>query len=666
MNALLPFLLKSRDDAEQLFAAAHRRVCVRTDKLIAVLMSLQWPGAVVAAYLIGARSWEGTTSVVHPHLLAAIYLGGLITIPPVALAIFRPGERSTRHVVAACQMLMSGLLIDITGGQIETHFHVFGSLAFLAFYLDWEVLVTATMVILLHHIGMEAYAPLAIFGSTLGSGARLIEHVLWVAFCDCFLITSSVQSLKGLRRITANEAEQKLLLQQAYHDALTGLGNRLMIHQALGEILEQPFEKRAPFALMSIDLDRFKEVNDTLGHGIGDLVLIEVSARIKEAVGEEDIVVRMEGDEFALVLKGCEEPEMAQRCAERIIAAINRPYTCGDNTVQIGVSVGICLSSEGGEDISDLFRHADFALYKAKKSGRNEHCMFDSAMLAETLRQMSLEHRLRLAIHETGMELFYQPIVDTDKRLLGFEALLRWSDSMHGNVSPGEFIPIAEKTGLIVPLGNWVLREACNQAAQWYRSGVTGVRISVNISSLQLVQKDFVPLVFRTLKETGLPPELLDLELTETTLIENHGETMDALQLLHKYGIHLSIDDFGTGYSSFSYLRDMPVHILKIDRSFITGITGSVEARALVVGMIEMAHSLRLRVVAEGVEDEDQMEILRQAECDEIQGWLISKAVPALETRRFMESGPACREMGEAGQTGAALRKSQMLPIAGD
>jgi diguanylate cyclase (GGDEF)-like protein len=619
---------------ERIIWKLHGRICVRTDKLIALLMALQWPGAIIAAFLVSAKTWNGAQSSIHPHVLIAIYLGGLITVLPVVLAFLYPGKRFTRHAIAACQMLMSGLLIHVSGGRIETHFHVFGSLAFLAFYLDWQVLLTATLVTLIDHVAMVYYAPAAIFGTTIGVNERLIEHILWVVFCDCFLITSCLQSQKALRRIATREAMQDLLLHQAYHDALTGLANRLLIQQTLTEMLSGATPEHA-FALMAIDLDQFKEVNDTLGHAIGDLVLIEVSRRILEETCDQDVLARMGGDEFVLVIRECSDAASAERVAGRIVHILSQPFACGGHTIHIGGSIGIRLSGGGSVSIPDLFHHADLALYKAKNNGRNGFCTFDEAMLAETLHQMSLEHRLRIAILDQTMSVYYQPIVTSGSFLLGFEALLRWNDVVHGNVSPAEFIPIAERTGLIVPLGNWVLQQACRQAATWHRSN-RSIRISVNISSLQLAHKDFVSVVLATLKETALPPELLDLELTEGTLIQNHGETRNALDLLHKYGIRFSIDDFGTGYSSLSYLRDLPVHTLKIDRSFVTDIATSDEARLLVEGMIEMAHSLRLRVVAEGVEDSGQMDILRNADCDEIQGFLISKAIPALDAGHFL------------------------------
>lgn len=626
----------------------HSRVCRRTDKLIAMVMSLQWAGAVVAALLVSPRTWEGNVSSIHPHLAAAIYLGGLITIFPVYMAMAHPGERFTRHAIAASQMLMSGLLIHISGGRPETHFHIFGSLAFLALYLDWTVLITATVTTLLNHSIMAYFAPVSIFGTANSPGSRFIEHVLWVVFFDSFLIASCIQSLNGLRAVARREAEQEtllkkqdLLLHQAYHDSLTGLGNRLLINKDLEDRRIRRGVPDESFALLALDLDRFKEVNDTLGHQAGDDILIQVSERIRSQIRDKDTLVRMGGDEFSLILTECDDVTFAEGVAQRVIDSLNLSFKCGTHTVHIGVSIGICLNHGGTTEPAELFRHADLALYKAKNDGRNGFHVFDEAMRTETLHQMSLEHCLRNAVLSEGLRVHYQAIVDTKNGRVGFEALLRWDDPTHGKVGPDVFIPIAEKTGLIVPLGTWVLRKACTQAAEWRRAGKDIRKMSVNVSSLQLAHPEFVSTVLRVLKETGLPAELLDLELTESAMIQNDGPTRKGLELLRKFGVRLSIDDFGTGYSSLSYLRDLPVQTLKIDRSFVRDIATSSEARTLVESMIDMAHTLNLRVVAEGVEDEVQFDLLTKAGCDQIQGFHISRAVSSDEAVLLLNWGQA-------------------------
>ena len=625
-------------ESERILEENKHQLFHRTDRLIASLICLQWPAAIFAALMLAPRTWNGSISHIHPHLVLAVYLGGLFSIPPVLLAFLRPGETYTRHITAACQMLMSGLLIHISGGRLETHFHVFGSLTFLAFYLDWTVLVTATLVTLADHAVMGYFAPAAIFGTSTASGERLLEHVLWVLFFDAFLITSCVQSLKVLRAVARREADQDVLLYHAYHDALTGLGNRLQIQKTLNELRLDRRKDRELFALIAVDLDRFKEVNDTLGHEVGDKVLKQASQRLQEQIRKTDLLVRMGGDEFAIVLNDGVTLKLAEGIASRIIDGMNKPFLCDGHAVRLGASLGICLREKECSADADLFQHADLALYKAKNNGRNNFVVFDELMRAETLRLMSLENRLRAAVIEKSLQIHYQPIVNSDGEMLGFEALLRWSDHLHGSVSPADFIPMAERTGLIIPLGKWVLQEACLQASLWLSSGRRLEKMSVNVSSLQLAHSEFIATVLSALKESGLPPHKLDLELTESTLIKNHGQTFKTLEFLRKFGVKLSIDDFGTGYSSLSYLRELPVHTLKIDRAFMQDIVESTEARLLVEGMVEMAHSLHLKVVGEGVETQQQMDILTKVGCDEIQGFLISRAVPADQARQMLSS----------------------------
>jgi diguanylate cyclase (GGDEF)-like protein len=634
--------LSGQDNAatvDAIFRKEHQRICRRTDRLIALIMCFQWPAAIAAAVWIAPHTWIGNTSSIHPHIWAAIYLGGIITVFPVLLAILRPGEKSTRHLIAVAQMLMSALLIHITGGRIETHFHVFGSLAFLAFYLDWPVLITASAVTLVDHAALGVFYPLSIFGTSIANNWRFLEHVLWVVFCIVFLARSCMLSLAGLREIAKRETEQERLITQAYHDTLTGLPNRLHLQKHMANLLQSDLPTPVEFAIMAIDLDRFKEVNDTLGHLVGDELLIQVGNRLKQETRPTDIVVRMGGDEFVLVLRECTSALLAEKIAERIVTSLNVPFICREHTISIGASVGICLYPHSGQDLVELLDHADLALYKVKNNGRNGFQLFDDGMRDETLLEMSLEHRLRRAIKDSEFEVYYQPLVSIAGTLLGFEALLRWNDPVYGLVQPNDFIAFAEKTGLIVPIGEWVLRQACAQAEQWRRSGQNLSKMSVNVSSVQMVHKDFVSVVLAVLRDTGLPPELLDLELTEHVVIENFEEMRQRMTSLRHIGVRLSIDDFGTGYSSLGYLRELPVHTIKIDRIFVNGIDESPEARSLVEGIIAMAHSLGLKVVAEGVETIKQLEILTQAGSDEIQGYYISRPVPLSDVGLILNAG---------------------------
>ena len=647
LNPLSSFEPKILSEAGLMFRSEYKRICQRTDRMIAALMCLQWPGAIIAAVVIASHP----TSCVPSNIMAAIFCGGAIALCTILLAAFCPGERYTRHIIAACQMGMSGLLIQISGGHIETHFHVFGSLAFLALYLDWQVLATATIVTLVDHSLVGIYWPQAMFGMAMGQHFRIIEHALWVLFCVVFLMISSRQRLSALRILMEREATQEALLHQAYHDSLTGLGNRLQLQTSMQEAWQKTADQGTPFALMTIALDHFKETNDLLGRPIGDALLIEASRRLQGQMRAGDTLVRLGGDEFAVVLGNCLSTNIAEVVATRIISCFKEAFTCVGQTVRLGASIGISHCSDASISVEDLLHHAELALYKVKNTGCNRHLVFDEQMRAETLFEMSMEHRLRVAIREGSMRVHYQPLVNAHGLLLGFEALVRWKDAVHGDIPPNRFIPVAERTGMIIPLGEWVLRQACKQAAAWHQAGHSIVKMSVNVSSVQIAQESFVATVMSVLEETGLRPEFLDLELTESVLIENHGEILKRLAALRRAGVRLSIDDFGTGYSSFSYLRDLPVHTLKIDRSFVSSIEESAETRRLIEGMIQMAHSLHLKTVAEGVENEKQLEILALAECDVIQGFHISKALPAdaagqlMSDRNLQRDAEAAREM---------------------
>ena len=621
--------------ADRIFREQHKRVCIDTERVIIFIMCLQWPAAVAAALWLSPRSWVATTDYVHPHLLAAIFLGGAFTLLPVFMAALMPANRATRHVVAACQMLMSGLLIHLTGGRIETHFHVFVSLALLAFYLDWQILITATLVTVIDHAGMAAFSPNLIYGSTGSVVLRTGEHGLWVVFCIVFLIRSCTRNLAGIREIAERES---LLLHQTRHDDLTGLPNRIQLHEQLDHILQPPVAPGTEFALMALDLDRFKEVNDTLGHHAGDDLLLQVGKRIRHQLRAADTLIRMGGDEFVIVLPAC-DADLAPPIAERLLDTLSTPFTCAGNTVNVSASIGICLFPDSGDDAESLLRNADMALYKVKSRGRNGYQLFDLAMREEVALQRSVEHRLRRAISNNEFEIHYQPLVDIAGDLQGFEALLRWNDPHLGRIAPNDFIPFAEQCGLIVPIGEWVMRNACKQAAMWYSSGHTLKKMSVNVSAVQLASKGFVSMVISALREAGLKPELLDLELTETVIIENCEQARDQLFALRNLGVRISIDDFGVGYSSLGYLRSLPIDTIKIDRHFVNDIERSSDGRSLIEGIITMAHSLDLQVVAEGVENGEQLQILSGAGCDEIQGFYISRPLALADANVILDNG---------------------------
>jgi diguanylate cyclase (GGDEF)-like protein/PAS domain S-box-containing protein len=436
--------------------------------------------------------------------------------------------------------------------------------------------------------------------------------------------------------ITDQKLARETLNLQAMHDPLTGLPNRRQFEEALdialalvkndamkNSVAVKKTETQAggEVAILYVDLDGFKLVNDTMGHGSGDLLLKEVAARIRDCLEDSDLLARVGGDEFTVVLTGLDGPEVPARVARRLLQSFNSPFQIGGREIGIGASVGISRYPLDGSDSSALLQNADTAMYCAKRSGNNRYQFFTSQMRQDAHQRLTIESRLRRALDCREISVQYQPQYElADNNLVGFEALCRWFNPELGHVPPERFIPVAEETGLIVAMGDHVLREACSQALKW-QVGLSPVRVAVNVSAVQFTRAGFVSSVVEILRETGLRPALLELELTESALIRDRDDGIRKMQRLRDLGVRISIDDFGTGYSSLSYLQNMPLDALKIDRSFTMKLGSSQTALSMVRAIIAMARALGLRIVTEGVENYSQVEILRQLGCDEIQGY---------------------------------------------
>ena len=433
------------------------------------------------------------------------------------------------------------------------------------------------------------------------------------------------------RDITDRKAAEERSLFLAYHDALTELPHRALLQDRLTHALAGARRRNEKVALLFLDLDRFKNINDTFGHACGDGVLKEVGCRLRAWAREQDTVARLGGDEFLVMLNGVKDAASAAVAAERLLEAINRDFVVHGQTVSVGCSIGISMFPDHGMDGETLIRNADQALYSAKNNGRGNVRFFTGEMNAQAVERLGLEKNLRLALERDEFFLEYQPQAEiATRRVTGFEALLRWRQPEMGLVPPAKFIPIAENSGLILPIGEWVLRTACTQARRWLDEGLFAVPVAVNVSALQFRQEGFVALIRRVLAETGLPPHLLELELTESLLFSNAEVIPATMRELEEVGLKLAIDDFGTGYSSFTYLRHFRVSKLKIDRSFVRDLALDSDA-AITAAIISMARSLRLEVVAEGVEDEAQMRFLREHGCDQMQGYYFSRPLPVDE-----------------------------------
>ncbi len=417
---------------------------------------------------------------------------------------------------------------------------------------------------------------------------------------------------------------------QATHDALTGLPNRVLLIDRLKQALSRaPWNKKS-VAVLFLDLDRFKIVNDTLGHEAGDELLCQIADRMENCIREGDTISRLGGDEFVIVLTDLAAEEDIPVVAKKFVDALAHPFSLNEQEFFISASIGISLFPAHGDDPFTLMKNADIAMYQAKNSGRNNFLFYDADMNSIDSKRLSLETDLRRALERDELELYYQPQIDIKtSTIIGAEALLRWNHSSLGLVSPMDFIPLAEETGLIVPIGQWVMEQACQQVNAWHHQGLKPIHIAVNIAHRQFNSGSLMLDVKRALSKSGLEARYLELELTEGILAENSHSAINTLNDLKKMGIKLSIDDFGTGYSSFAYLKRFPLNALKVDRCFVKDITQNKDDAAICSAIIAMAHNLNLHVVAEGVEDEEQLAFLKQHDCDFVQGFYYSRPVPA-------------------------------------
>ena len=442
-----------------------------------------------------------------------------------------------------------------------------------------------------------------------------------------------------LADITERKQAEERMRHIAQHDALTGLPNRLALAMRLGQLLPEARRHHWRLAIMFIDLDRFKIINDTLGHQIGDELLREVACRLSGVVRETDFVARLGGDEFVILLPGIASPADAATVAGKIVGKLSTPIEAEGHELHTSPSIGISIFPDDGLDGDTVMKNADMAMYHAKAAGRNNYQFFTTEMNRITAERLDIERKLRHAISRNELALCFQPQFRADSsQPTGVEALLRWHHPTDGIIAPDRFIPIAEETGLIVEIGAWVLLNACREMKHWIDAGLKPLRMAVNVSARQLRSHDFCEIVAGALAESDLMPELLELEITESSVMENPEEATLILQRLGRMGVTLAIDDFGTGYSSLAYLKLFPIDHLKIDRSFVADIETDLNDRAIAFGTIALAHSLGLNVIAEGVETEDQLELLRSNGCDEVQGYFFSKPLYSAAAFAFLHA----------------------------
>ncbi len=467
-----------------------------------------------------------------------------------------------------------------------------------------------------------------------------------------------VRDVSKERELTQTvQDRENALTRLALHDPLTGLSNRSLLMDDLGRALRRQQQVGGLVAVFFIDLDRFKAVNDSLGHATGDQLLVAVASRLRQVLRSSDTVARLGGDEFAVVSEQLHDDADATEIAERVRRALVAPVPVDGQEVKTSASIGVALARSPGATPDELLRDADTAMYQAKAVGRNRFEVFDPGMRARHVARRGLAEELRLALERDELRVLYQPEVDlTDESITGMEALVRWQHPTRGLLAPSEFIQVAEETGLVVPLGEWVLREACREMASHSGApGQEGARVSVNLSARQLGQAGLVDTVRDVLAETGLAPTRLCLELTESGLMDDVDHALRAMLDLKALGIALAIDDFGTGYSSLSYLRRFPVDVVKLDRSFVAGLGADSAATAIVAAALNLSHALGFGVVAEGVENEEQLVTLRALRCDRAQGYYWSRPVPPRELPAFPLAGRAASLTAAPVDLGALL-----------
>ena len=487
---------------------------------------------------------------------------------------------------------------------------------------------------------------------------RISYEVLIVGFFDALLVSLLVVSIvitsvgkisKLQQEIKSRKEAEKQIRFLAYYDSLTNLPNRTFFKELLKQAIAYARRSELILAVLFVDLDDFKRINDTLGHDMGDRLLQAVSNRLVKSLRNSDYIARLEekespdaaarlgGDEFVLLLQNLAHIHDAGKAASRILEGISRPFELEGHEMFITASIGISLYPADGEETSDLLKSADVAMYEAKTKGRNNYQYYSKSMNTKALEHLILSSKLHKALERGEFLLYYQPKQSIlENKINSLEALLRWKPPDSDFVPPSEFIPLLEETGLIIPVGEWILRTACSQNRAWQEAGYEPIVVSVNISNRQFNQKNMIEVVTQALRDANLHPGYLELEITESMIMQDPEEAIAILQEFKNMGMQISMDDFGTGYSSLNYLRFVPLNALKIDRSFVMNLATSRSDAAIIEAIIALAHSLNLKVIAEGVETEQQLAFLKSRGCDEVQGYLLSRPLPVEEISRFL------------------------------
>jgi diguanylate cyclase (GGDEF)-like protein len=603
------------------------------DPAITVLsLLLAIASSAFALWIVCPRQLSSTRLVIGALVMGS----GVCTMHYTGMAAMR--MTPPIHYIPSLVFLSILIAFVASGAALWIAFHLRSRVAHLRLLRAGASVVMGIAIAGMHYTGMAAAqfpigATCAMAGSSMDTGwLALLIIVFGGGVLSIALLTSVLDLRLELRTaaLASSLAQANRELQfLALHDSLTKLPNRALLEDRLGQEIQNARRQKSCFSVLFVDLDGFKQVNDAFGHHIGDLLLVEVAARIHTNVRGSDTLARIGGDEFVL-LAGVGDPTDAASLADKLVRSIAQPAEISGHELRVSASIGIALCSGGDADPQEILRNADAAMYHAKYMGRNGYCFFDSSMNDDAHRQLNLLHDLRLAQEHGEFLLYYQPkFTAADNHFTGAEALLRWNHPTRGLVAPDQFIPLAEKTGLIVPIGAWVLHEACRQMSQWHAAGHQDWSVAVNLSAVQFNHPGLIGMVRDALRRHALDPACLTLEITESTAMRDADSSMIILQQLSDMGVRISIDDFGTGYSSLLYLKRLPASELKIDRGFVRDLDHDTEDAAIISAIVALGQALRLRIVAEGVETPSQRDFLTQLGCNSLQGYLLGRPLPA-------------------------------------
>ena len=610
--------------ADETFQAYH----IQSDRVMIFLLILQW---FLSTFI---------TSIYYETYLYGFVGGALITVPIVLLFPYLKGERFYRYYIAVGMMLFSVIYIQQYLGRIEMHFHVFIALAVLTLYKDIVPIIIAATTTILHHLifnYLQLYE-VSLFGMPVmvfnyGCGLDIvILHGIFVLLE--LLVISYIIRLEIEHSINLNHTQNevyKLNNQLEYtslHDSLTGLPNRLHLNNKINGILQDATQKEEKVAVIFLDLDHFKNINDTLGHNVGDALLQTVANILKKHVQQNSLISRIGGDEFIITIYGFKDEEILLPLINDIVKDFRKEYIIKGYSLRLSASIGISIFPDYSQNINELMKYADIAMYQAKADGRDNFHFFTQALNNKIHNEVDIINDMQRALYDNEFQLYFQPKIDTQtNKVIGAEALLRWVHYEKGMIGPNIFIPLAENTGFILNLGSFVIQESVKSIKKFSDMGYDDLMISLNVSTRQFQNSDLYEELKNELETHNINPKQLGIEITESVMMEYIDKTLETLKAIKQLGISIYIDDFGTGYSSLAYLKKFPIDVLKIDKSFIDDISGNEveDEKCIINTILAMGKSLHLKVVAEGVETSKQYEFLRRKECEMVQGYYFAK-----------------------------------------